>query len=122
ISVVNTNCILSVSDNPKRTFHANFVTSVNAELVRFGELQAHRRVLGLIGVACAQSSSGGAVRRSTSSSLDDHALAPVAERRRSSLSGGSTLDELRSNYEKVKNDYAHTLVDSRCILLGYDEV
>ncbi|KAK6013290.1 hypothetical protein OSTOST_21451, partial [Ostertagia ostertagi] len=93
-------CILSVSDNPKRTFHANFVTSVNAELVRFGELQAHRRVLGLIGVACAQSSSV------TSSSLDDHSLAPVAERRRSSLSGGSTLDELRSNYEKVKNDDA----------------
>ncbi|RCN44695.1 hypothetical protein ANCCAN_09340, partial [Ancylostoma caninum] len=45
-----------VSDNPKRTFHANFVTSVNTELVRFGELQAHRRVLGLIGVACSQPS------------------------------------------------------------------
>uniref|UniRef100_A0A7I4YAL2 N-acetyltransferase domain-containing protein n=1 Tax=Haemonchus contortus TaxID=6289 RepID=A0A7I4YAL2_HAECO len=115
---------IQVSDNPKRTFHANFVTSVNAELVRFGELQAHRRVSGLIGVACAQpSTSGGAVRKSTSSSVDDTTLAcgGIVERRRSSLSGGSTLEELRSNYDKVKSDYAHTLVDSRCILLGYDE-
>ncbi|KAK6060219.1 hypothetical protein COOONC_02123, partial [Cooperia oncophora] len=111
-------CILLVSDNPKRTFHANFVTTVNAELVRFGELQAHRRILGLIGVACAQSpTSAGAV----SSSLDDATQAHIVERRRSSLSSGSTLEELKSNYEKVKNDYAATLVDSRCILLGYDE-
>ncbi|KAK6034345.1 hypothetical protein COOONC_28151 [Cooperia oncophora] len=116
---------IQVSDNPKRTFHANFVTTVNAELVRFGELQAHRRILGLIGVACAQSpTSAGAVRRTVSSSLDDGALrrsAHIVERRRSSLSSGSTLEELKSNYEKVKNDYAATLVDSRCILLGYDE-
>ncbi|VDP15635.1 unnamed protein product [Heligmosomoides polygyrus] len=32
---------IQVSENPKRSFHANFVTNVNAELVRFGELQVH---------------------------------------------------------------------------------
>ncbi|VDL64513.1 unnamed protein product [Nippostrongylus brasiliensis] len=116
---------IQVSDNPKRTFHANFVTSVNAELVRFGELQAHRRVFGLIAVACAQpSTSGGPARRSlslASSSTEEAALAVVEHRRRSSLSNGSTIEELRHGYDKVKKDYSNTLVDSRCILLGYDE-
>ncbi|EYC01315.1 hypothetical protein Y032_0108g36 [Ancylostoma ceylanicum] len=113
---------IQVSDNPKRIFHANFVTSVNTELVRFGELQAHRRVLGLIGVACAQPSTSAAPARKSSSSVsDDVGLAPITTRRRSSLTGGSTMDEVKSNYEKVKRDYDSTLVDSRCILLGYDE-
>ncbi|ETN77677.1 hypothetical protein NECAME_03095, partial [Necator americanus] len=116
------------SDNPKRIFHANFVTNVNAELVRFGELQAHRRVLGLIGVASAQPSTSAApAKKSTSSASDDVGLAPVTVRRRSSLSGGLTMEEVKGNYEKVKvevtfqRDYDNTLVDSRCILLGYDE-
>ncbi|VDM65848.1 unnamed protein product [Strongylus vulgaris] len=116
-----------VSDNPKRIFHANFVTSVNGELVRFGELQAHRRVLGLIGVACAQPSTSAPPSRKsslnikTSSTSDDVGLGQITIRRRSSLSGGTTMDEVKSNYEKVKRDYDSTLVDSRCILLGYDE-
>ncbi|KAJ1354945.1 Trafficking protein particle complex subunit 9 [Parelaphostrongylus tenuis] len=113
---------IQVSENPRRIFHANFVTTVNPELVRFGELQAHRRVLGLIGVACAQpSTSAGSVKK-VSSASDDGSTALITERRRSSLAAGATIDELRNNYEKVKNDYSNTLVDSRCILLGYDEV
>ncbi|VDP08147.1 unnamed protein product [Heligmosomoides polygyrus] len=48
-------------------------------------------------------------------------MAPVSQRRKSSLSADSKIEDLLANYEKVKSDYAHTLVDSRCILLGYDE-
>lgn len=39
-----------VSENPRRVILAKFVTNVNPELVKFGELQAHRRVFGFIGV------------------------------------------------------------------------
>ncbi|KJH44881.1 hypothetical protein DICVIV_09073 [Dictyocaulus viviparus] len=109
-----------VSDNPRRVFYVNFVTSVNPELVKFGELQAHRRVLGLIGVVCAVSTTSVSGKNPVPSSPDESAVTS-SQHRRSSLTAGVTIDELRSNYEKIKEDHSHTLVDSRCIFLGYDE-
>ncbi|CAJ0585995.1 unnamed protein product, partial [Mesorhabditis spiculigera] len=45
----------------------------------------------------------------------------VAARRRSSVGVVVGIDDVRIFYENIKSDFTTSIVDSRCILIGYDE-
>ncbi|VDK54944.1 unnamed protein product [Anisakis simplex] len=123
---------LQVSDNPKRVIVANFTSSVNASLLKFGELQAHRRVIGLIGIIhcnkapneCEQASTSalnGDVDETSSSdaSTDTHATRRASSSRRQSCLSSLSLPQIKQLYDSSKEEYSSTLVDSRCITIGY---
>ncbi|CAI4227391.1 unnamed protein product [Auanema sp. JU1783] len=109
---------IQVSETPRRFFHANFVTTVNNDLSKFAELHCHHRILGVVGVGSAISSTA----ETDQVKLDEPSAG--SSTRKHSLVGPLSLDEVKNNYEKLKSEFASHLVDSRCILLGYnmDEV
>ncbi|GMT33613.1 hypothetical protein PFISCL1PPCAC_24910 [Pristionchus fissidentatus] len=126
---------LLVSDNPRRVLQANFVSSVNPELTKFGELQLHRKVLAVVGVACSSAVDGGGGRRSISEErttqsssngtthyrLIVHSTPP---RRLPLLTGDAAveqLEEIHAQYKTLKAEHSSTVVDSRCVLIGYDD-
>ncbi|KHN80564.1 Trafficking protein particle complex subunit 9 [Toxocara canis] len=120
---------LQVSDNPKRVIVANFVSSLNSGLVKFGELQAHRRVIGLIGIvhsppqtdeqAASTSQDDGTVPQVIISEPEENNTLRKHSSSKSSLSSTLTLPQVKQQYESTKAEYSSTLVDSRCITIGY---
>ncbi|CAJ0920934.1 unnamed protein product, partial [Mesorhabditis belari] len=109
---------LQVGDSAQpRIVQANFVTNVANESIKFGEFQIHRRIVGIIGVACRSPS--------TSESNQNRERSPnektMAIRRRSSVGVIVGIDDVKIFYENLKSDFSSTLVDSRCILIGYNE-
>uniref|UniRef100_A0A9J2PDJ2 Trafficking protein particle complex subunit 11 domain-containing protein n=1 Tax=Ascaris lumbricoides TaxID=6252 RepID=A0A9J2PDJ2_ASCLU len=123
--------LLIVSDNPRRMIVANFVSSVNSGLVKFGELQAHRRVIGLVGIVHAPplvdehaSTSqdgivGGTLPQTIISSIDDNSTIRGCGNRKPSATSTLSLPQIKQQYESTKEEYSSTLVDSRCIAIGY---
>ncbi|GMT03118.1 hypothetical protein PENTCL1PPCAC_25292, partial [Pristionchus entomophagus] len=124
---------LLVSDSPRRVLQANFVSAVNPEMAKFGELQTHRKVFAVVGVACSSAveGGGGLARRSTSeeppptpttTTMADAAVSPP--RRLPLLRGDAAveqLEEIHAQYKTLKAEHSSTVVDSRCVLIGYDE-
>uniref|UniRef100_A0A8R1TQI6 Uncharacterized protein n=1 Tax=Onchocerca volvulus TaxID=6282 RepID=A0A8R1TQI6_ONCVO len=107
---------LQVSDNPKRIFVADFSVTINADLIKFGELQAHRRIIGFIGVIQAPVEDE---KAELSQQLSD---VNIAEDHRASISNRrSYFAKIKEQYDSVKTEYASTIVDSRCIVIGYSE-
>ncbi|EFO24879.2 hypothetical protein LOAG_03607 [Loa loa] len=108
---------LQVSDNPKRIFVVNFIATVNTDLIRFGELQAHRRIVGFIGVVQAPVEDEGA---KASQQLSDE---DTTADHRVNISNPKIyfLAKIKDQYDFVKTEYASTVVDSRCIVIGYPE-
>ncbi|VDN03575.1 unnamed protein product [Thelazia callipaeda] len=99
---------LQVSDNPKRIFSANFTSTTNANLIKFGDLQAHRRIIAFIGVIQAPQESEQLL---DSSDFKEHYGL--------SSSALLNLEKIKQQYEVAKAEYTSTLVDSRCIAIGY---
>ncbi|VBB33958.1 unnamed protein product, partial [Acanthocheilonema viteae] len=110
--------IISVSDNPKRIFVADFSATVNADLIKFGELQAHRRIIGFVGVVHAP------IEDEEAEASQQHSDIDTAADRRVDDSNPKThyLAKIKEQYDFVKTEYASTLVDSRCIVIGYPEI
>lgn len=134
---------IEVSENPRRVILAKFVTNVNPELVKFGELQAHRRVFGFIGVGQASRPSPPPAdlndpKPSTSSgsflTVDaDHGSDTSSVRSFESIGGDSStprrptkepkaqLAAVKEQFETFKAEYSGHLVDSRCALFGFSK-
>ncbi|KAF8384767.1 trpp-9 [Pristionchus pacificus] len=124
---------LLVSDNPRRVLQANFISAVNPDLAKFGELQTHRKVFAVVGVACSSAIDGG--RRSISEEPSTPNASTTAEataaaavtslpRRLPLLQGDAAveqLEEIHAQYKTLKAEHSATVVDSRCVLIGYDE-
>lgn len=108
---------LQVSDNPKRIFNADFSATINTDLLRFGELQAHRRIIGFIGVVQAPTENEKEVTSQQISDVD------TVEDRRVNVSNPRAhfFAEIKEQYDFIKVEYASTVVDSRCVVIGYPE-
>ncbi|OZC10117.1 hypothetical protein X798_02707 [Onchocerca flexuosa] len=107
---------LQVSDNPKRIFVADFSVTINADLIKFGELQAHRRIIGFIGVIQAPVEDEKAELPQQFSDVD------ITGDHRASISNPrSYFANIKEQYDSVKTEYESTIVDSRCIVIGYSE-
>lgn len=115
---------LQVSDNPRRVIVANFVPTVNTNLLRFAELQAHRRIMGFIGVIQSQT-----IEEQPSTSQNNCAFNNGEDKpgvycspsRRSSVVNSLTLSQIKEQYDAIKQEYSSMLVDSRCIAFGYSD-
>uniref|UniRef100_A0A0R3RQZ3 Trafficking protein particle complex subunit 9 n=1 Tax=Elaeophora elaphi TaxID=1147741 RepID=A0A0R3RQZ3_9BILA len=105
----------SISDNPKRIFVADFTATISTELVRFGELQAHRRIIGFIGVVQASIEDE---KAETSQQPSDVNTAADLQVEHSKM---HYFAKIKEQYDSVKTEYASTVVDSRCIVIGYPE-
>ncbi|CAI5455505.1 unnamed protein product [Caenorhabditis angaria] len=81
--------VIQVSENPRRLFHCKFVPSVS--FTEFSELQQHRRVFGVIGVAF--------------KSADEK-------------TENQEEEEIVNAYNKLKNDHSNHIFSSRCIIIG----
>ncbi|VDO58129.1 unnamed protein product, partial [Onchocerca flexuosa] len=108
--------VFIVSDNPKRIFVADFSVTINADLIKFGELQAHRRIIGFIGVIQAPVEDEKAELPQQFSDVD------ITGDHRASISNPrSYFANIKEQYDSVKTEYESTIVDSRCIVIGYSE-
>ncbi|CAG9530714.1 unnamed protein product [Cercopithifilaria johnstoni] len=107
---------LQVSDNPKRIFVADFSATINADLIRFGELQAHRRIIGFIGVVQAPIEDEETELSQLLSDIDVTDLQTDDSNPKAYY-----LAKIKEQYDFVKAEYASTVVDSRCIVIGYPE-
>uniref|UniRef100_A0A915Q411 Trafficking protein particle complex subunit 11 domain-containing protein n=1 Tax=Setaria digitata TaxID=48799 RepID=A0A915Q411_9BILA len=108
---------LQVSDNPKRIFIADFNAAVNTSLIKFGELQAHRRIIGFIGVV--QSPAEDEQIDSLQQISDVNA--GTGRKVNVSCPRACYLSKIKEQYDFAKSEYASTVVDSRCIVIGYPE-
>ncbi|VDO09956.1 unnamed protein product [Brugia timori] len=130
---------MAMSDNPKRIFNADFSATINTDLLRFGELQfvlkkekynicykqhhawlvteAHRRIIGFIGVVQAPTENEKEVTSQQISDVD------TVEDRRVNVSNPRAhfFAEIKEQYDFIKVEYASTVVDSRCVVIGYPE-
>ncbi|EFO89603.1 hypothetical protein CRE_07318 [Caenorhabditis remanei] len=93
--------VIQVSDNPRRLFHCSFTQS--SSYTEFSELQQHRRVFAVIGVAF--TNGHGEPDRSTRAS------------RESTDSEVSEIEQITNAYNKLKSDYSN-IICGRCILIG----
>uniref|UniRef100_A0A7E4UU45 Trafficking protein particle complex subunit 9 n=1 Tax=Panagrellus redivivus TaxID=6233 RepID=A0A7E4UU45_PANRE len=123
---------IQVSDNPKRVILANFVTHANPELIKFGDLQAYRKVFGFIGVATGIGSASNSIHESLRSnsvfdgpsSRNNSTISIRSElSRKDSAPLDASLDTIHDQYKAVKSELETTagLVDSRCVFLGYSD-
>ncbi|CAJ0569421.1 unnamed protein product, partial [Mesorhabditis spiculigera] len=93
---LNRQQIVQVGDQQQpRVIKAHFTATVPPESTRFADFQIHRRI-----------------------KVGDKV---VAARRRSSVGVVVGIDDVRIFYENIKSDFTTSIVDSRCILIGYDE-
>uniref|UniRef100_A0A1I7T982 Trafficking protein particle complex subunit 9 n=1 Tax=Caenorhabditis tropicalis TaxID=1561998 RepID=A0A1I7T982_9PELO len=93
--------VIQVSDNPRRLFHCSFTQS--SSYTEFSELQQHRRVFAVIGVAF--TNGHGEPDKSTRAS------------RESTDSEVSEAEQISIAYNKLKSDYSN-IICGRCILIG----
>ncbi|KAI6240334.1 hypothetical protein M3Y99_00465100 [Aphelenchoides fujianensis] len=84
---------IEVCEDSRRSIRPTFVTEEEARWAEFGELQAHRRIFGLIGVVAVPTTSGEA-----------DAIA--------------ALGAARASYDAAKSEFHKTLVNSRCVTFG----
>ncbi|ULT80832.1 hypothetical protein L3Y34_011012 [Caenorhabditis briggsae] len=93
--------VIQVSDNPRRLFHCSFTQT--SSYTEFSELQQHRRVFAVIGVAF--TNGHGEPDKSIRAS------------RESTDSEASESEQISSAYNKLKADYPN-IICGRCILIG----
>uniref|UniRef100_A0A914Z9L1 Trafficking protein particle complex subunit 11 n=1 Tax=Panagrolaimus superbus TaxID=310955 RepID=A0A914Z9L1_9BILA len=127
---------VSVSDNPKRVILANFITQANPELTKFGDLQAHRKIFGFLGVSQNAFSAANSIQSSLRASvesdlrneenynskpLDPSILHSALVRTKSTNDGTYSLDNVCETYNRYKQELQGGLVDSRCVIFGFNE-
>uniref|UniRef100_A0A0N5AAZ6 Trafficking protein particle complex subunit 9 n=1 Tax=Syphacia muris TaxID=451379 RepID=A0A0N5AAZ6_9BILA len=124
-SIPSFNRLLELSGSPERIIIPNIISSINTNTVEFGEIQAHRRVIGFIGIV--QAPAVGERSPTLESNVADeeeeekHLLQPSTSAGAGSGTFVSSLSQIRQQYEAIKREYYATLVDSRCIAFGFDE-
>ncbi|CAB3410328.1 unnamed protein product [Caenorhabditis bovis] len=99
--------VIQVSDNPRRVFRCSFVSATNC--TEFSELQLHRRVYAVVGVAFTADFVK-SVQQPTN----------LKSSRESVDSAQTEEEEITRSYEKLKQQYS-SIFDSRCIIIGANQ-
>lgn len=107
------------------------MTSYNPELTKFGDLQAHRKIFGFIGVAQTSNAkplsennpraSVESTQSTESLDIENNAHAALI-RKASSNDAIDSIENITDIYNHQKEELTGSLVDSRCVLLGFNDV
>lgn len=86
-----------VSDNPHRVIQPKFITAVNKNLHKFGELQVHRKIFGFLGIAIIPTENGEA-------------------------DGMAALGASRAHFDSLKEEYNDIVLSSKCLTFGMPDL
>lgn len=82
-----------VSDNPRRVIQPKFITVVDKNLHKFGELQVHRKIFGFLGIAIVPTENG-------------------------EPDGMAALGASRAHFDSLKKEYNDVVLSSKCLTFG----